>query len=487
MANKLYEEKDVARIAGGINSYTGQDKAYKLSEMADAVAEISNITISLIDRSAKRLVIPPKVSFIGQHALSGFGRCLEFDFTAHTSVPELASSNAFGQLNRLAKILIPADLYDEWISSPGWSELTEYIVPTSSEGFYFASPDGEEYILDSRGSCYDAFIVMPDSYNGCPVTGISSYMFRYDISLEAIYLSKNIKIIIDSPFIGCNNLKKIYMLGVESLYSITMCDMPALEYVLFGKHINYLGGSAFSGSGTGAFFDFSACRMVPQLNSYGAGAEFGTNPVIGVPADLYDEWISSTNWSLYESNIVAIYKVPEIPDPGYVSEGLEIGIDEFVGAPVVMGRGTCTDSVIVIPDECYGIGTEAFINDKTVDTVILPQRDCYFYEDCFLGSTLRVVKNFTRIGWSFSLGGTDNLKIVSFIDGAAIDNYDFYYLVAQGITYDFTRCTSVVNLTDPEYITVDKDTKILVPVSLYGEWIKATNWAGYADKIYPAK
>ena len=44
---------------------------------------------------------------------------------------------------------------------------------------------------------------------------------------------------------------------------------------------------------------------VPIFESYGYGEEFGTDPIIKVPAALLDEWKAATNWSLYADHIVA--------------------------------------------------------------------------------------------------------------------------------------------------------------------------------------
>lgn len=51
--------------------------------------------------------------------------------------------------------------------------------------------------------------------------------------------------------------------------------------------------------------DMSSCNAVPTLSST---ATIGTasNPMIRVPAALYDEWIAATNWSTFADYIVAV-------------------------------------------------------------------------------------------------------------------------------------------------------------------------------------
>jgi hypothetical protein len=54
------------------------------------------------------------------------------------------------------------------------------------------------------------------------------------------------------------------------------------------------------------------------------------------------------------------------------------------------------------------------------------------------------------------------------------------------ILYDFTRCTSVSTLANTNaFQAINAEAAILVPATLYDEWIVATNWAEYADYIVP--
>ena len=56
-----------------------------------------------------------------------------------------------------------------------------------------------------------------------------------------------------------------------------------------------------------ATFDFSACLQIPSLSDshVGTGGGMSGNPTIYVPAALYDEWITATNWAELADWIVA--------------------------------------------------------------------------------------------------------------------------------------------------------------------------------------
>ena len=73
------------------------------------------------------VVIPESVKSIGYTA---FGSCYGvryYDFTKHTAVPTLLSSNAFNKIAEDCEIRVPAALYDEWIAATNWTTLASYI------------------------------------------------------------------------------------------------------------------------------------------------------------------------------------------------------------------------------------------------------------------------------------------------------------------------------------------------------------------------
>jgi hypothetical protein len=64
----------------------------------------------------------------------GFGYCVScayFDFSEHNAIPTLSASDAFNGINDSAKIIVPDDLYDEWIAATNWSSLASKIVKAS--------------------------------------------------------------------------------------------------------------------------------------------------------------------------------------------------------------------------------------------------------------------------------------------------------------------------------------------------------------------
>jgi hypothetical protein len=75
--------------------------------------------------------IPSSVLSIQNYA---FNRCYvvsAYYFGEHTSIPTLASTNAFTNIPTSCKIIVPDALYDEWIAATNWSTYASYIIKAS--------------------------------------------------------------------------------------------------------------------------------------------------------------------------------------------------------------------------------------------------------------------------------------------------------------------------------------------------------------------
>ena len=174
-----------------------------------------------------------------------------------------------------------------------------------SEGLAFVNTlDGSDYSLAGRGTCADTIIIVPSEYNGKPVTRCEDYALANDALIEEVYLPSTLT---DTGSYFCNNcpnLRIIHLLGVTSFNSFGFGGLTSLEYVKFGN-ISWLGGGIFCNCNN-TVYDFSENFTIPTLDSYGAGSEFGANPTIKVPANLYDIWIAAEGWSNYADCIVGV-------------------------------------------------------------------------------------------------------------------------------------------------------------------------------------
>ncbi len=81
--------------------------------------------------SLTEITIPSTVTAIN---VSAFHRCdsiVKYDFSQHTRVPTLSSTNAFQYINAICKIIVPDDLAAEWVAATNWSTYADYIYKVS--------------------------------------------------------------------------------------------------------------------------------------------------------------------------------------------------------------------------------------------------------------------------------------------------------------------------------------------------------------------
>lgn len=77
------------------------------------------------------IFIPPSVVSIGDTAFYGLYGMRCYNFSQHTSVPVLGSS-AFSGIQTFCKIVVPDNLYDEWIAATNWSLFSSFIIKDSN-------------------------------------------------------------------------------------------------------------------------------------------------------------------------------------------------------------------------------------------------------------------------------------------------------------------------------------------------------------------
>ena len=92
---------------------------------------IRNITAEAFNATyLPEIVIPPEVKTVQANAFSS-SAIIKYDFSQCTAVPTLSNKNAFSGINKIAKIIVPDSLYDEWIAAANWSTYADYIYKAS--------------------------------------------------------------------------------------------------------------------------------------------------------------------------------------------------------------------------------------------------------------------------------------------------------------------------------------------------------------------
>ena len=121
---------------------------------------------------------------------------------------------------------------------------------------------------------------------------------------------------------------------------------------------------------------------------------------------------------------------------------------------------------IVIPQGIASIGIASFQFCFSLAEIVIPQSvthiNIYAFYSCYSLTNIIIPKGIKTIG-----------------------NMSFYSCYSL-VKYDFSQCTAIPTNEGGTFRNINAICKIIVPDSLYDEWIAATNWSTYADYIYKA-
>ena len=117
----------VVSIRSSLFSYCYSLKSITISHSANRIFMAAfNSCYSLTS-----ITIPEGVKIIDDKAFNNCYTLIKCDFSQATAVPTLSNTSAFHPINQLCKIVVPDNLYDQWIAATNWSTYADYIYKAS--------------------------------------------------------------------------------------------------------------------------------------------------------------------------------------------------------------------------------------------------------------------------------------------------------------------------------------------------------------------
>lgn len=113
----------------GSNSFSGVHTLKDL-KMSNGITTIASSCFQNTD-TLREIKFPSTITRIYQSAFASCEALVKYDFSEHTTIPTLSNTSAFSGINTSAKIIVPDNLYDEWIVATNWSTFANYIYKAS--------------------------------------------------------------------------------------------------------------------------------------------------------------------------------------------------------------------------------------------------------------------------------------------------------------------------------------------------------------------
>ena len=325
-----------------------------------------------------------------------------------------------------------------------------------------------------------------------------------DIMVGAVYTTASGQNEFDITLIKVTGLSVTLKMGGTKDWGDGTSDTETSHtYTTYGDYTIKCDGTYMTTSSSSGLFGQSGSSK----NCYCTAVRFAT--VTGIDYGAFGSCYSLTSIVL-PSGVTSIntgafdscYSLTSIVIPSRV---MSIGHYAF--------NSCCSLTNIVIPSRVTSIGERAFYYCYSLTSIVIPSgvtsidRFAFYY--CCSLTNIVIPSRVTSIGngtfqYCHSLTSVVIPSGVTSIDGSTFQYCDsltsivipsgvtsintaaFYYCYSI-IKYDFSQCTSVPTLSNTNaFDSINGICKIIVPDSLYDEWIAASNWSTYANYIYKA-
>ena len=169
----------------------------------------------------------------------------------------------------------------------------------------YAEPGDYVISLMPNDGCTLSFGANSFSYCVMGPTGNNGRV--YCNMLQEIYIGDGVTSIDSSAFYNCYSIASITIPGsVTSIGSYAFSNCYSLASIIIPDGVTSIDRSAFYNCYGMRYYDFSACTSVPALSNTNAFGNIPSDCQMLIPAALYDEWSTATNWVTYASYMVAV-------------------------------------------------------------------------------------------------------------------------------------------------------------------------------------
>ena len=201
----------------------------------------------------------------------------------------------FSGIKELRHLHIPSNA-----KIPSLSMARSLITITSSPKNTFLTTQGNIFVVEGKIYAGGQPFKFPMG-----VKVIASEAFSYNDTLIEIDIPDSVTNIGSGAFNYCRGIKRITL--PQNITTIEADSFGRLESltspIKIPAYVSMIKNYSFSGTYNLPYFDFRWHTFVPTLSNAAAFSSSGSWKII-VPDNLYDQWITATNWSSLASRIV---------------------------------------------------------------------------------------------------------------------------------------------------------------------------------------
>ena len=414
------------------------------------------------------ITVPVSVTYMGGFTIE---TCPKFESVYYAGTIEQWKNVDSTQIGGFSTIYYTVYCIDGEIAKDG--TVTYY--KTASQGLeYTLNSDGQSYSVTGIGTCTDTDIVIPDTYNGLPVTKIGNSAFKNNKSLTSINIPNSITSISSSAFRDCTSLISVEVdennLSYESIDG-NLYTKNGYHLILYatGKKatsfdipnfVKYVDENAFSycASLTNITIPnsvvtigdsaFSRCTSLTNIIIPNSVTRIGRNTFDRCES-LASITIPNTVTSIEEWAFNVCSSLKDVYYTGNVEDWLKISFQYHTSSPMIYGANLYFEGElvtdIVIPNSVRSVGNYAFYRCYSLRSIEIPDSvmsiGAYAFYDCASLTNINIPDSVTSIG-SYAFQGCSSLTSINIPD----------YVTSIG-SYAFQGCSSLTSIEIPDSVT----------------------------------